>query len=124
MKSLLPSVLLFAWGCGPPCTTPKDSAPHEVCLPPDAGVPAAGAPFVLMGTTTLVGASCAVFVDGGRLELLIAGTACRGGTGFSKPPIAAPVRCEISALPEGSYVVNSLTPLSFTLPDASIPSCL
>lgn len=116
-------LVLLAFSCGPLCSE-KSFAPQKVCSG-DAGAITAGAPFVLMATTSLVTASCAVVVDGGQLNLVIAGSACSGsGGGFAKPAVPVPVRCEVPALPGGTYTVNSDLPLSFTLPDAGIPPCL
>ena len=116
-------LLLFAFSCGPVCSE-KSFAPQRVCSE-DPGAITAGAPFVLMATTSLATASCAVVVDGGQLNLVIAGFACGGkGSGSAKPALPQPVRCEVPALPEGTYTVNSDSPFSFTLPDAGIPPCL
>lgn len=120
------SLLLFAFGCGPPCRTVGSAAPVEVCRAPDAGAITAGTPFVLMGSTTLVSASCSVFVDGGQLDFVMTGTGCSSGVGFAKPPVAQHVRCEVPAVPAGTYRVNSEAPLTFAVPesaDAGLPSC-
>ena len=120
------SVVMFAAGCSPPCETLGPVAPEAVCHSADAGAVVAGSPFVLMATTPLVEAGCTVSVDGGQVVLLVEGLSCAAG---SSPSSAKPVvikrqvPCEVPALPEGAYVVNSSSFLTFTLPDAGIPSC-
>lgn len=124
-RLLAASALSFAYGCSPPCSS-LSSPPEEVCRPADAGAVVAGEPFELMGITSLVDASCTVSVDGGQLALLLEGNSCAAGSGapFAKPSVQKhAVPCAVPALAEGTWVANSFFPLSFTLPDAGIPSC-
>jgi len=121
VKLVLAAVVVVASSCVP-CAPVDRSRPQDVCHPADAGAIAAGSPFPLMASTTVVGATCAVTVDGGQVDLFISGSQyCGAG---NKPVVFTQlVRCEVPALPDGSYALNTLTPQSFSLPDAGFPPC-
>lgn len=92
------------------CTLPCESIssiPQTVCHRADAGTIAANAPFVIEGQTSASG-TCSVTVDGGS-----------SGPRF--------VKCNVLALPAGTYTVSSGTQVRFTTPesiDAGVPTCL
>lgn len=131
MKKLIAvaALALTAWSCTPQCES-ITSAVQTVCHRADAGTIGPNAPFVVEGSTSVSSATCSVTIDGGNISLAVDGMACaRGnGSGFAEAP-SAPVfiKCTVPALPAGTYVFTTSTPVTFTLPesaDAGIPSCL
>ena len=125
---LAAAFVLAAWSCTPPCET-VSPAPQLVCHRADAGAIAPNAPFVLEGQTFVRNGSCVVTIDGGQINLAVDGMSCvaPSGGGTAAPTSRAVVPCQIPALDAGTYVVNSVTPVTFTIPespDAGVPSCL
>lgn len=129
MRTLLLAGLTFAlFACQPPCE-PVNAVPSSVChRSADGGTIVAGAPFILEAATNIYGETCAVNVeDGGRINLLVGANSCGTANAASAVRIAPnPVPCEIPALPDGTYVVNSQVPVNFSIPAAAtgVPSCL
>ena len=114
---------VVAASCTPPCES-ISSSPQTVCHRADAGTIAADAPFVIEGETYTSG-TCSVSVDGGRINLAVDGMSCSGNSDRAAP---APrfVKCNVPALPAGTYTVSSGTPVTFTIPesvDAGVPVC-
>lgn len=117
---------VVASSCTPPCES-ISSNPQTVCHRPDAGTIAADAPFVLEGETYVSG-TCSVSVDGGRISFAVDGMSCSAANQDREAP-AAPrfVKCNVPALPAGTYTVSTGTPVTFTIPesaDAGVPPCL
>lgn len=123
---VLAALTVVAFACQPPCE-PVSVVPTSVCFPADGGTLSSGTPFTLQGETYFAGGTCAVTVDGGRIDLLVNGNSCgtaNGASAVRAQPM--PVPCAIPALPDGTYTVNSQVPVTFTFPasDAgSVPSC-
>lgn len=122
------ALALIVWSCSPPVCDPIPSTPQSVCHRADAGAIAPDASFVLEGRTFVQNASCLVTVDGGAINIEVAGTAGCGSTGRNNEVRAADaiVQCTIPPLAAGTYVVNTLSPLTFSVPesaDAGIPVC-
>lgn len=115
---------LCGWSCGPQCqrVTPK---PTSVCRETNAGQVEAGVPFVVLAEPPLIGGECQVSVDGGQIDLVIAGTSCTGSLGGGARPVPpSRARCSVPALPAGTYSVNGTT---FAVPQsasAALPACL
>lgn len=127
IRALAAGVLaLAAVSCAPQCDD-LPVAPQSVCRLADAGVIAAGAPFVVQAQTTLR-TTCSVSVDGGLVSLTFTGRTCssNGANGFADPIAPGPQPCEVPALAAGTYRFNSSTPVTFTIPesaDAGVPLC-
>lgn len=117
---------LAVWSCTP-CETTLTPAPlQNVCHRADAGAIEPNAPFVLEGTNGSRTGTCRVVVDGGQIDLFAdLSTFCEapfGGAAAPREP-PGPIRCTIPALPVGTYSVNSVPGLTFTIPDAGVASC-
>ena len=115
---------VVAASCTPPCES-ISSSPQTVCHRADAGTIAADAPFVIEGETYTSG-TCSVSVDGGRISLAVDGMSCSGNADRAAPAAPRFVKCNVPALPAGTYTVSSGTPVTFTIPesaDAGLPVC-
>lgn len=129
MKKLIAGVVvaLASFSCAPQCES-VSSSPQTVCRRADAGAIAADAPFVVEGETFVNGGACSVTVDGGAINLSVAGMACTGGSANGALAPAQPqfIKCNVPALPAGTYVVTTSPSVTFTIPgaaDGGFPNC-
>ena len=119
-------LVLVTWSCSPAPCDPLPSNPQSVCLRADAGAIVPDASFILEGVQYAQNATCLVTIDGGQIDLYVSGTASCGGPGRNETRGPENVQCTIPPLAAGTYVVNSQTPVTFTVPrsaDAGVPVC-
>jgi len=124
---LLIGLAFLAIACQPPCE-PVNAVPSQVChRSTDGGTIVAGAPFTLEAQTHIYGGTCTVSVeDGGSINVLVAGNSCGTTNAASAIRVVPnPVPCEVPALQEGTYTVNSQVPVTFSLPASGgdVPPC-
>ena len=118
-------LVLVTWSCVPPCD-PLPSNPQSVCRRADAGAIVPDASFILEGVQYSQNATCLVTIDGGQIDLYVGRTEYCGSHGTNEIRAPDNVQFTIPPLAAGTYVVNSATPTTFTIPesaDAGVPVC-
>ncbi len=119
-------LLLSAAGCAPECEA-IDPAPQSICHRGETIVPDAS--FVVEASGPVYGGGCEVRIDGGQIELTLAGVTCsRTSSGGSlRPAVPKVVQCTIPALAVGAYTVNTPGNRQLNVAssgDSGVPPCL
>ena len=102
-------------------------SPQSLCHRADAGPIVPDASFVIEGQSLNSGGTCQVTIDGGLIDLTVAGG--RDDCGSAGNGVRAPgekVRCTLPPLAPGTYGINS-SAVTFSVSqsaDSGLPSCL